>query len=391
MTTKSYIIFRSRFQPEFGEHHIMANKELSTKFKNESTVLYGLVDDDLFHNRIEKKIKDKIDKLYEQIGKEEDGKKYKERFQGLLNPNSPGKVQASLYKALNGEQVQLFFTPNVVISSSVIYNQNHLNQDYEIISRYNIHEDPKSLKWFFPIFDKDDLNDMGFISAKMADIYGSPSAPYPDIDLMNFSRFNYYKNHKYVHDDNNTFFGAYANAIKYKASSYLKKNKRLLDGMTFPDVSEIPFIYLWGDATRLTDKIIEVLNYYILHNEKIAEKFIIVLRTELEIFAKFKAQLMDTTSNYSDDLISFHRCSKILLKKLGILKSTSLNEINSFIKGVELISKQENDNCEAFCIQDRTKCDSCSTKTTCLDWLEDSIKGHNRMETILETFKKITS
>jgi hypothetical protein len=369
----------------------MANIELSNKFKKKSTVLYGLVDDDLFHNRIEKEIKDKIDNLYKQIGKEDDGKKYRERFQRILNPNSPGKVQASLYSALNGEQVQIFFTPNVVISSSVIYHQNNLDQDYEIISRYNIHEDPKFLKWFFPIFDKDDLNDMGFVSAKMAEKFSSSVAPYPDIELMNFSRFNYYIKHEFVHEENNTFFGAYANAIKNEDVTYLKKNKKLLDGLTFPDVSEIPFIYLWGDANRLTDKIIEVLNYYIIYINSIASKDLVVLKTELEIFTKFKAQLTDTTSNYSDDLISFHKCSIILAKKLETLTTTSLNEIKNFIKGVEQISKQENENCAEYCLQDKTKCDNCSTKSACKDWLEDSIIGHKRTDNIIETFKKITS
>jgi hypothetical protein len=379
--TKKYIVYRSRFQPCFQDYNEKAIQLIDEKYGIKDLVL-ALVSDDLFDKD------EQLNSLYPDPD-------YRVRFHDELQPEkSIGRIQTSIYDFYPDRQIRIFLSPNTILLSGVIYDSNPKN--YPSIYRHFMHEKPEDIQWYFPIFDKDDLNDLGRVGMMMEKKY--PSSVLPR-DAFFFSRFNYHKNRQLVHRVGGIHYGAYAKSVSSNEIAQTRLGKAIdsLDGMTVPDVSDIPYIYVFSDLKIIIEKISNLLNIY---KDVGAEKEKNLLNTQILLLSGVLDNLNHAEVKYAKKLIDFHAFVLNLIKKIEFdLKHSALyklHEFNSYLKEIGKKSCEYN-SVECFF---RTDCEDCadyksknSNKNCCwsLDWLEDSSVARKRCDDFVKAIDVILS
>jgi hypothetical protein len=388
--TKKYIVYRSRFQPRFQSYNEKAISWLHEHVEKKELLL-ALVSDDLFDDRDEK-----IKGLYNNVFKDAD---YRGRFHKDLQPESSiGRIQSSIYDSDPNRQIRIFLSPNTILLSCVIYHS--MPTDYHSIYRHFMHEKPENIRWYFPIFDKDDLNDLGFVGLIFDQKYSHDIQE----NAFFFSRFNYHNmsNHQFIHCVNSTYYGAYAKSIadNKEAQTRLKNSIGSLEGMTIPDVDNIPYIYVFSDLKKMTTKVYQMLNCYIRNIDSRDDRLIESFTTQRERLLRFSKNLEHVDVKYTNKLVEFYRLILNLIIKIeDIATHSSLYKLNDFIAILKDISKKkcEYNSIDCFVRQDCFSCDDYNKKNISekccweMDWLEDSETANKRCSHFVSAIDTILS
>lgn len=258
-----HIFYRSRFQPQFGVPHAQAVAEFYNLKKNlnwEAALVLGIVDEQLFMSLLSEKFQEAIDAILRQaLSNSFDA--YLLRFDSLLNPSKVGEVKRSLwdrwYRKSPHPLPELRYTIMCCTAWTAIslYTTGmsiEAAEAADYVTRWLPERDPNNIGWYFPIFDNDDVNDMGLIASLLSDRFDGNFKR--ERDLIIFARFDYGsefgKNLIY-----SGRYGAYVQLIATKTPRFGKAweniSSDLLRGLAIPRVTTIPFIYRWSDLIEI--------------------------------------------------------------------------------------------------------------------------------------------
>lgn len=363
-----YIIYRSRFQPEFTKIHKKAVDKffvIKEEIQEESEFVLGIVDENLFMKLYdEEKMKKEIDGiLRDYIGDDVDD--YKRRLSNELNPTSVGLIKKSVWNnwPLLKEHGPVPYTIvcNAAWTGLSLYELASKNTSGYVV-RWLPESTPEHIGWYFPIFDRDDVNDMGLIAMLMK------ACKLSDENRIFFVRFNYNNRPTdFQYHDTGYQYGAYLAMIAKKQQNFeITANRSAFTGMQVLQTDSVPLIYLWSEAVKILDKFKEMLNWCLQTTGKIDSQCVSQIIKEIE--DGLVKRIKDSKSRYAGDLEEFFRFIGNLPTRLENchLEADLLDKVR---KLVETVKKQHPINKD--------------------NWLETNFDSRQRVDEIVKEIDKI--
>lgn len=361
-----YVIYRSRFQPEFTEGHKKAVEkffDIKNKINEERKLVLGIVDEHLLMDLCDqKKLRKNLDKvLLDHLGNNIDT--YRQRFIPQLNPTQVGIIKKSIWQKWPQLQIHGLIPYTIVCNAAwtglSLYERSSEQQAAsEYVLRWLPETEAQHIGWYFPIFDRDDINDMGLIANLMAKCFKKDNS---DRSGIVFARFNYSRNPKYQYKDAGHIYGFYLKAITEKQKDFrIKENRANCTGMEVPKIDRIPFVYLWSEAISILNEFKELFNWYKTTGNNVSSQTVNQIVMEIDELVE---RIKHTTSPYADDLDEFYRFFEALptqLNSCNFLKqeSTLVREI------VEKVTQRHPSNDP--------------------DWLETNLDSGQRVKSIVD-------
>lgn len=344
---KPFIFYRSRFQPRFTTPHDYAVRRFyelrQESWVGESLVL-AIVDEQLFIKLFPQEFKDVIAKgLRSTLGDRLDI--YLLRFDKSLNPSDIGEVKHSIWEWWYRRQphsprpLQYTITCCTAWCGIALYwmkdgqgtkDSQSMTSAIEYITRWLPEKNPDNIEWYFPIFDRDDINDIGLLASLMAKRSGEVSRHKKQIS---FTRFNYdsMAGKGLVYDGR---YGAYikilADSDRYFPDRWKGIGGDLRQGLEFPKKNMIHFIYHWCDVILIYQKICNLIRSYIRNKVGLGE-YRVHLEGIIDNIEKDIAVIKENKTSYSKALEEFHAFMReipLCFQKAGVTEERMLKGLN---------------------------------------------------------------
>jgi hypothetical protein len=329
----NYFLYRSRFQPRFCQPHIAAvEKFYDIKHKHSDVIeqaelALGIVAEALLkHQQNDLLIYGEIDRktMQEKINTRLDQavKKYIGRFQDQLNPSSLGMVKksiwdshSSIHDCSNHKYLPCITMPNLALTAIFYYEEQNHPKIFNWLPEGKKERD--EMGWYIPIYDKDDINDIGLLGSLMTERYERDTVRKKIV----FARYCYPSEYNCKNYGKN--YGYYMQIVKdFLGNNFNFSNFDLkeIEGMIIPSMNEIPFVYLSIEAEDILKLFINYLNNWILPhpNDKVkpeVQKLVVNMQ-------EISDCITSTATAFSDDLnmfFSFFRTELVTL--ISLLKS----------------------------------------------------------------------
>jgi len=309
---------------------------MTTKRQLTARLVLGIVDEYLFMKLYNPKILKKIDGLLRtKLGNGIDT--YMTRFDPKLNPSATGVIKQSLWEqwlsawGQHEEPVRYIIMCNTAWSGIALYEaaqkpsaqhrgeskDKELENAASYVVRWLPRKTNEDIGWFFPIFDRDDLNDIGLISALLSEYKGGKVAS--DRGQIFFARFNYRcRDHNLVFEDR---YGAYAQVLANKVDRFdeiwkgLDNNKKA--GMEMPDVEAIPFVFSWSHLIEIYEQLESFFSNFLKNAGSLKNDSQRILEDTILDIGRRKKMVHDPKQLFYEDLVGFHAFIRNLPDKVG--------------------------------------------------------------------------
>ena len=394
MENRKIILYRSRFQPKIEEPHIEAIEQLIRLLNNENINIgqclfgFSLVKHDYEDTEIT------IKQLKQQGFSVTEWTNYLARFSDNINTTSIGQIKTDIAFSNIGlnKRTATFIIPNLIRTAIALYKRDIDDEDKKIRSSLpNIKNSKNDIHWYFPIYDMDDINDMGYLASIYFQNQANNDIDKTTRDIDNkilFSRYNYYKNNKSYYKFRNNYYGRYI-ATSEEAKKEIEDNSTIFDNSKIPNIDEIPFVYKWTSIYKIATGF-KLFFDKIKSNQNISAKLIGTLEDFINSMDGIIDGLKDNKKLYSDDLIDFfYQLNQIkdILEMLEKMNSGISNEYKTDFTGLyKLITEKYQKNCKHHLI--KFDCKTCNAVNDCKDFYESHIDEKKRVEQIMKILDK---
>jgi hypothetical protein len=347
----------------------------------DAKLVLGIVDDLPF--RKEQKLNDA---LVEKLGVFH-YPSYNLRFQESLNPSDIGVIIKSIWESspYNSaselpewkEEKRYIIMANAALVAMCLYDPpNKLDEEkIRVVTRtLPIEEEKKQKKsqigWYFPIFDLNDIDDIGIIANFLYNYLRATPEMDPDLEnsYIYFARFNYHLPENQGYILNNTL-GAYAKLIEKELKSEPKLGYDALRGLEYPSRDTIPFIFRWSHLVYIYAKIFNFLQRIEKGIEDNSQKDLV---QDLKNRCKRNIDYVKMPERpFSQDLSDFNA----FLNYLGNLFKKNKNTLGPYQAKLNNLVQTINE--ATYMIRERIN------KSSCKNWLET----HRDAETVFQDIR----
>lgn len=385
-----YFIYRSRFQPEFSQPHKLAGKKFfnlqKSNYLQNAQLVFGIVDEHLFLNIYSLEHQASINEILKSVlGTGVSA--YKLRFHEVLNPTGVGQIKKSIWGNWRElwppeEPIRYIIMCNAAWSGICLYDT-YLRKDpnmenaIKLLLRWLPTSNPNEIGWYFPIFDRDDINDMGLIASLIYKILEQQNLQQQILEQekkIAFARFNYNINQDMIYNHKERLYGAYAkivSSIYGFADFWGQQGSDIKKGFEIVSQTYIPFVYNWGYVLKIYEEMHSIFSS-IEQNTGNAGLQSSMNSVNNDITDRIE-RLKDPKEDFYEDLLTFYTFIHEL--------PTRLNNIQNIPNNIKNMFNDLNNLCN-FIIQPFNSQG---------DWLEDSYEAELRFKNIMESINNISN